>query len=692
MQVTTKITVDLTRQNVGQRVNAVQGDGNTRLVEITLLCGGAPWTPPDGVEAAIAYMTPVGTKGLYNKLADDTAAISISGNVATVILAPQMLTASGTVQASLVFNDSQLNRLTTFPFAVSVTSNPAAGAQKVEDYLRLQWLEDKLDEYVKNITEGIVPGGAVSSVNGKTGAVVLTAGDVHALPDNTVIPTVPEKVSAFENDAGYLTEHQDISGKVDKVAGKGLSTHDYDNAAKAKVDAIPEDPKYTDTVYDDTEVKQSLSQIKNENADKLKGHTWSVLGDSISHDDMYTNKQYWDYLSERCGGLTVYNYGVSGHRITDMVTRYGAMNNSDIITVFGGVNDWGQGNPTPIGEFGDSDTSTFYGALNVLLKGLLTKFPKSLIVFILPLGNKGFSGLAEDKNELGYTLEHYIDAIISVCERYKVPFVDTRKSKLTPYVETTKLLYFVDGLHLNAYGHEVLSYEIESELKCHYIPTVSDSNETTPVISSISATYNGGDVTIGTAITELTGIVVTAHYSDGSTKTVTGYTLSGEIVEGENSITVSYGGKTTTFTVTGVSSPGESIVEVAMSDVGVLANRSYLNTGKTATYDGWETYSNKLDVSGYSSITGRFCCHYLPFVANVPYIVFFGKEDEVVGWEGLKINVGESEKEDENGGYGYSIERTFAIPDGAVTAALNGTTYFFDAYNNSGTYRLRRAK
>ena len=56
---------------------------------------------------------------------------------------------------------------------------------------------------------------AVSSVNSKTGAVVLTEDDVHAMRDDTVIPTVPEKVSAFENDAGYLTAHQDISGKLD---------------------------------------------------------------------------------------------------------------------------------------------------------------------------------------------------------------------------------------------------------------------------------------------------------------------------------------------------------------------------------------------------------------------------------------------------------------------------------------------
>ena len=52
------------------------------------------------------------------------------------------------------------------------------------------------------------------------------------------------------------------NGKVDKVAGKGLSTNDYTNAAKAKVDAIPANPKYTDTVYDDTAVKSRLSAVE----------------------------------------------------------------------------------------------------------------------------------------------------------------------------------------------------------------------------------------------------------------------------------------------------------------------------------------------------------------------------------------------------------------------------------------------
>ena len=48
----------------------------------------------------------------------------------------------------------------------------------------------------------VVGGGAVDSVNGQTGDVVLTASDVGALPDDTTIPT---KTSDLENDSGFLS-------------------------------------------------------------------------------------------------------------------------------------------------------------------------------------------------------------------------------------------------------------------------------------------------------------------------------------------------------------------------------------------------------------------------------------------------------------------------------------------------------
>ena len=58
-----------------------------------------------------------------------------------------------------------------------------------------------------------------TTINGKalSSNVTLTASDVGALPADTPIPVVPTNVSAFNNDAGYLTSHQDISGKEDKV-------------------------------------------------------------------------------------------------------------------------------------------------------------------------------------------------------------------------------------------------------------------------------------------------------------------------------------------------------------------------------------------------------------------------------------------------------------------------------------------
>ena len=60
--------------------------------------------------------------------------------------------------------------------------------------------------------------------------------------DNGFLSSVPEEyVTETElNAKGYLTEHQDISGKVDKINGKGLSTNDYTTTEKNKLNGIEE--------------------------------------------------------------------------------------------------------------------------------------------------------------------------------------------------------------------------------------------------------------------------------------------------------------------------------------------------------------------------------------------------------------------------------------------------------------------
>ena len=116
-------------------------------------------------------------------------------------------------------------------------------------------------------------------------------------------------------------------------------------------------------------------------------------------------------------------------------------------------------------------------------------------------------------------------------------------------------------------------------------------------LSSISATYSGGDVAVGTAVTDLTGIVVTAHYSDGSNATVTGYTLNGTIAEGENTITVTYEGLTTTFTVTGVAESTSNIISVTWHGVTQSSSTTYeLNESANMSM------SEIIDVTGIDSI------------------------------------------------------------------------------------------
>ena len=116
--------------------------------------------------------------------------------------------------------------------------------------------------------------------------------------------------------------------------------------------------------------------------------------------------------------------------------------------------------------------------------------------------------------------------------------------------------------------------------------TVDIAEEEQVTLTSISATYTGGDVTVGTSLNDLTGITVTAHYSDGSTANVTGYTLSGTIAEGSNTITVSYGGKTTTFTVVGKMETKE-IIFVQGSE-----GSFYLNTKNLARISAVQTEGN----------------------------------------------------------------------------------------------------
>lgn len=228
MEVQTQIQADLLIPE-GTAVPVMQHDGGTRRLLVTLLSGGESWQPPAGVTAAVGYEKPDRTRGLYDRMPDGTDAVTLEGNVASVLLPPQMLSTPGTVQACLVFRDEKQNLLTTFPFRLLVQVNPAATSPDEEAQDRLKWLEDKLEEYLAEAKES-------GRFTGETGpAPVLLGQEVtfQVSPDYRTMPTgvwqsqVPKpapKTYVWSRTVAHYDSGDVISYSVSRNGADGLGT------------------------------------------------------------------------------------------------------------------------------------------------------------------------------------------------------------------------------------------------------------------------------------------------------------------------------------------------------------------------------------------------------------------------------------------------------------------------------------
>lgn len=102
---------------------------------------------------------------------------------------------------------------------------------------------------------------------------------VNKKADKTEIKT---KLSELTGDSTHRTvtdtEKSNWDNKVDKISGKGLSANDYTDSDKAKVDAIPANPKYTDTTYD----LSKYAEKSNISRCKTKGYNTSNTWQSLS--------------------------------------------------------------------------------------------------------------------------------------------------------------------------------------------------------------------------------------------------------------------------------------------------------------------------------------------------------------------------------------------------------------------------
>lgn len=86
--------------------------------------------------------------------------------------------------------------------------------------------------------------GAVSSVNGKTGVVTLTAADVNALPNTTQIPTVPGIATTSANGLMSSSDKTKLNGiatgaEKNPSAATASTAGLMSAADKTKLDGLP---------------------------------------------------------------------------------------------------------------------------------------------------------------------------------------------------------------------------------------------------------------------------------------------------------------------------------------------------------------------------------------------------------------------------------------------------------------------
>ena len=92
----------------------------------------------------------------------------------------------------------------------------------------------------------------------RTGNVNLTPADIGALPDDTEIPVVPTNIGAFENDAGYLTQHQSLTDYPKKTELANVATSgDYTDLINTPT--IPS----TEGLATETYVQSKIAEVVN---------------------------------------------------------------------------------------------------------------------------------------------------------------------------------------------------------------------------------------------------------------------------------------------------------------------------------------------------------------------------------------------------------------------------------------------
>lgn len=190
------------------------------------------------------------------------------------------------------------------------------------------------------------------------------------------------------------------------------------------------------------------------------GEEADCFGDSITQGyisgDATTSKNWVTLIGEKLGLSKVYNKGLGGHCLTNVVSGTNNMLHvfrnatpaSKYLFIAIGTNDYGQ--QAGIGDWDSTDESTMYGALNALFADIAVRFADREVIFILPINRADATPAHPFRS-----LNDYRQAIYNKCIANGVSVINGAEF-VFPSEPSDALagLLFGDGLHPTELGYK----------------------------------------------------------------------------------------------------------------------------------------------------------------------------------------------------------------------------------------------
>ena len=148
MAITHTIRLDLQRPGTQPLLHAKQGDTDRKLA-IRLYDGGTAFdAQATGYTRLICYRKPDGTGGVYDKMPDNSDATTVTDNLVTAKLHPQMFSCAGTVLCELRMMTAAGAQLGTWSWRIQVEPSVTSGITS-EDYYKFASLDGLRASLVK---------------------------------------------------------------------------------------------------------------------------------------------------------------------------------------------------------------------------------------------------------------------------------------------------------------------------------------------------------------------------------------------------------------------------------------------------------------------------------------------------------------------------------------------------------------